>query len=757
MGVEYCNFPLEISDTENFELARAKTCLKAVQNSPYCTMVSLNKIIKDKDFFFKKNDEILIFDSEVEIPQYPKNDIKQTERIAIIFSREDKRTPWVFALRKNFPESKHQNSFFLGYPKSLCIYDKLFDELKISWSSGVFIEDIRNWLKLTAKDKLHQDDQQLEPFVLLDQGDIILPNDIKSGDKLFAYAAEQRDNRLSVLTSRNSFDQESKINFQTVILLGQPQVHGLIKFAPQNCKELQSFLLNAGINFRNELEKALKENKSNGEDRLLFLILLPKQRNTNSPETVTEIHSYIFLEKIQDVGIKIGLWELFNGLLTEIINFNSSKLKPESEIDHSSLSEVKIGMLKPHFSFNRTQAALLNNNTMPLEKIPNVLCIGLGALGSQVFMNLARSGWGKWNLVDDDILLPHNLARHSLYNDFLTWSKVKALSYIANNIISDNTFSIPVFTNILRQQNEEETKLLNEKINECDVIFDFSATISVPRHLCSNDIFSKKRILSSFLNPAGNCSVILYEDANRNLSIDIIEMLFYRELSNNLALHSYFTYKVGGSIRYSSSCKDISNQIPQDYLAIHAAITSNFIKNNFYNANARAVIISYNAKNMNVIKHEIIIPKFYRYKVSEWEIIIDEILIEKIYTQRKIKLPNETGGILIGSWDVEYKRIYILDTVIPSDNSEYPTFFYRGIDGLREQLLNINKTTAGMLKYVGEWHSHPDNCSTNPSHDDLGLLSWLTENMSYENLPAIMLIMGENKEYHFSFGKIIDG
>ena len=40
--------------------------------------------------------------------------------------------------------------------------------------------------------------------------------------------------------------------------------------------------------------------------------------------------------------------------------------------------------------------------------------MGAGALGSQVIITLARSGFGNWTIVDEDDLLPHNLARHAL-------------------------------------------------------------------------------------------------------------------------------------------------------------------------------------------------------------------------------------------------------------------------------------------------------------------------------------------------------
>ncbi len=745
MSTVYFEIPLKIEKVENFEIPRAKSCLSAVQNSPFCTLISLGKIAHKKDIF-KQGDELLIFDTEVEVPQYPKNDIQKSERLAIVCSREDDFTPYVFALRTNFPKAMHENLFFKDYPKSLCIYDKSFDELKITWSSAVFIEDIRNWLKLTAKGALHQEDQQLEPLVLFNEGDIILPYDIKPNEQLYTLAFKQKSDKITVITSRIPFDTKENISFSLINLTGKPQLHGIINELPQNIEDLHLFLLKAKIDLNSELIKALKNKKSNNSDKLLFLIALPIKRNSTSAELKFEYHSYLTFDTIRDIGIKIGLWQLFeNKNLADILDF---------DIDQSNFGELKIGLLTPQFSFNRKLANLLNDFNNPAD-IPNILAIGLGALGSQVFINLARSGFGKWFLIDNDTFFPHNLARHHLDANYLYIPKVISLSNIANNMLNDNSFSFPLDINILRQQDENDKKILEEKINESDLVFDFSASTSVPRFLCNNSLFSKKRILSSFLNPTGNYNVILFESEDKSVTIDILEMLFYRELISTISFQNYFIYSDKGEIRYSTSCKDLSSRIPQDFMAIHASVTSNFIKQMYDKDNPVACIMYYN-NNFELIKHDIKIPKVSRKKLSDWEIIIDDVLLNKINAIRQDRLPNETGGILIGSWDVEYKRIYLLDTIIPDNNYEYPTCFYRGIEGLHESLENIGKLTACMIKYIGEWHSHPDGCPPNLSEDDFILLAWLTENMSIENLPALMMIKGEDLQYNFFMGKTIE-
>jgi proteasome lid subunit RPN8/RPN11 len=47
-----------------------------------------------------------------------------------------------------------------------------------------------------------------------------------------------------------------------------------------------------------------------------------------------------------------------------------------------------------------------------------------------------------------------------------------------------------------------------------------------------------------------------------------------------------------------------------------------------------------------------------------------------------------------------------------------------------------------MLRYVGEWHSHPDGVRARPSGEDVLLYVHLALEMEIEDRPAIMLIAG---------------
>ena len=84
-------------------------------------------------------------------------------------------------------------------------------------------------------------------------------------------------------------------------------------------------------------------------------------------------------------------------------------------------------------------------------------------------------------------------------------------------------------------------------------------------------------------------------------------------------------------------------------------------------------------------------------------------------------LPKETGGVLIGYFDVPRRCVYVVDALPPPrDSIEHETAFIRGYAGLQDELDRIEERTGGQVVYVGEWHSHPDGAGVDLSDDDEG-------------------------------------
>lgn len=129
------------------------------------------------------------------------------------------------------------------------------------------------------------------------------------------------------------------------------------------------------------------------------------------------------------------------------------------------------------------------------------------------------------------------------------------------------------------------------------------------------------------------------------------------------------------------------------------------------------------------------------------KIVWDAEIRQKIRSQRSAHFPNETGGVLLGYFDHISQKVFIVDALpAPDDSREEVTGFIRGTAGLETAIKTANDRTANIVGYVGEWHSHPQNHSSDPSHDDIKLLRHLAISLMDEGKVALMLIVGEKDE-----------
>ena len=76
--------------------------------------------------------------------------------------------------------------------------------------------------------------------------------------------------------------------------------------------------------------------------------------------------------------------------------------------------------------------------------------------------------------------------------------------------------------------------------------------------------------------------------------------------------------------------------------------------------------------------------------------------LRRLADLRASKLPNETGGVLIGVYDLQRRSTYVVDTVpSPPDSGEWPTLYIRGSDGLMARIQELSEYSGSQLEYVG--------------------------------------------------------
>ena len=278
---------------------------------------------------------------------------------------------------------------------------------------------------------------------------------------------------------------------------------------------------------------------------------------------------------------------------------------------------------------------------------------------------------------------------------------------------------------------------------EADVIADCSADVSAARHLAL-DVPGGSRRLSLFLSPTGEQLVLLLEDKDRHVTLDALEMQFYRLLLDTEALNDHYG-TAGKVIRYGRSCRDLSAVLSADAIALFAGIGSRAIERLL--AEEEAVIQVWKTENDCSVSSFYAPPRSsFRKTVADFNIVWDKAVVEKLIWFRGEKLPKETGGALLGCWDLSRRILYIVDiTGAPLDSIERPTAFIRGSKDLSNWINAVSRITGKAVEYVGEWHSHPDGYSTRPSPDDRKVFQWIDDRLSIDGLPAVVLIVGETE------------
>jgi len=676
-----------------------------------------------------------------ERPQKLAHPIDREEPLAATFPEGDNRVPEVVSLRRDFPNVPHLNLGINELPKSLCLYDQPYENMRLTWTPAELLYRIHFWLSRTATVTLHGEDQPLEPLLAASGFRLVMPADFDMSNPnekprpFNLFRVESVEGQFTLRAVWQAPGQ--KIDSVAAVFWCQPQEHGVINHQPLNLQQLQELCLRAGLSIAEELRQTLRQwfldKPSNDilQAKLVLILILPKTRHSRGQVESVETRAFITRGvSVEELGRRLGLFERHGGTAGMIIGNPSIPAK--------TLESVEICLLQVLNALSPTSAAGLNG-IEPCQA--RIVAIGVGALGSQIYNNLVRAGYGRWTLIDNDVLLPHNCARHFLGDWAVGTNKAQTMAQVGKLTLNDPAMGEFIPADVL--QPAEYAEAVNKALQNAELVLDLSASVAVSRHLARSEI--KPRAFSAYLTPRGDGLIIAAEDNVRIIRLDWLEMLHYRAVLNEPTLADSLQPK-DARIRYGNSCRDISTELAQDDTALWAAIASKAIKQMSQGVGAALRIYRADERGItSLIEPEVSEAKALRFR--DWVIRIDGWLLEKLARLRATRLPNETGGVLLGTFDT-YHRVCSVVDVLPSppDSTEWPTSYIRGCEGLAAKVQEVKTLTLGQISYIGEWHSHPQRASTRPSSDDLRAYGWLTSHMHAEALPGIMLIIGDKRE-----------
>jgi hypothetical protein len=680
---------------------------------------------------------------EVERPQDLAHPIRATEPVAVVLAAQGGQ-PRVLALRDDFPDTPHQNWTPQGAPCSLCIDDRPWSEAKLTYRPAELIRRIQSWLAKAARGELHDTAQPPDPLFFISQLAIIVPR------KALQPAAEpveltgfvRQDNPALIIT-RVVADTEPRRNglpgIVVVALRAQAQSMTRLRHAPVTLATLNDELQQAGIRLDDEIRTRLKAWAGIANDsvrrlssRIAIVVTFPV---TAPDSTVTDdVRAFISLDTAGQIGVKWGL--LANSKAAGVAGADNVFVRAVPE-GTPSTDDIKIEPAQVHLAFDRELAATVAGQATPDRR--RAVLVGGGALGSQIGVNLAREGRFSWTVVDNDHLLPHNMARHALLADEIGAPKALALARQMGWLINES------FTAVAGDVTKPDAELVKE-FAEAEVIIDASASVAVSRYLADLGDAHGRR-LCVFYNPAGTAVVLLAESTDRSITLRDLEAQYHRLVQTDPALEGHLRAEPG--VRYSGSCRALTNRIPATNAALLSALGARGLVEALKGDEA-AVRIWKVADTGAVHLIERRGAPAHRASLGDWTIVYDDDLLAELGRLREGRLPHETGGVLLGIADMSRKSIHVVHALPePEDSRGSAEGFERGVVGLRTAVSRAVESSLHQLSYGGEWHSHPRKSSPLPSAIDLAQIAWLGGELEHEGLPGLMAIAADDGVFAF--------
>lgn len=687
-------------------------------------------------------------DVEVERPQELAYPIGRVEPIAVLFPFGGGH-PSVLALREDFPDTPHQNWSPADGPCALCVDDRPWAEARLTVTGYELARRIQLWLSRAARGELHDPAQPPDPLFFASQLGLVVPASavVESTEPVELAGIVREDNEDLILTE-TARPSGIPPSFAVLAFKAQLQEMTRLRYAPRNLDALAAELERCGIGLLDELKARLKawaglESASiqRLSARLAIVMAFPV---ATGQRRIDDLRAFMTFDTAGEIGVALGVLHANESQVGDKRAFVPAI--PEAQPNERNL---RVEPAQVHFALNREIAAAIAGQLVPDSR--RAVLVGAGSLGSQLSLNLAREGRFNWTVVDEDYILPHNLVRHALFADDIGAPKASALAYELASTLAEKVTDIRC--NIL-QPKESLREQLTTALAEADIIIDASASVAVSRHLSDLPEIQARRICA-FFNPAGTSVVLLAESAGRDITLRDLEAQYHRMLLSDSRLSGHLLPD-GLGMRYSGSCRALTNKIPASNAALLSALASRGTVQAL--ATDEALISVWNLATdgeVNLVRREG--APVTRTQLSDWTVTYDTGLLSDLAALRKARLPNETGGVLLGIVDMCQKTIHIAHALPEPEDSQGTAFgFERGIVNLKALVGRAVAATMHQLRYVGEWHSHPDWATALPSSTDLTQLVWLGQELELEGLPGLMAIAAHDGRFTLVLGCIRD-
>lgn len=671
--------------------------------------------------------------------------IHRNERLAISF-RENEKFPWeVRALRKDFPLTGHQYHALENEPRPLCLYLASWESVQRSWTPQLFVSRIFWWLRATAEGTIHGSDQPAEQLFFSSPYTVVLPRGYFDGESGTApknltftnIPSEDASSHTLIGNYAEGNDGKQSFCFSLPLLL-EPVEYGPVEGFPHNLGLLQEILQKRKCNLVDRLKAAIAELAANSgiaaNKKEVVLLILGIPRLLNGQPHGTEIQGFVVESDICKLGEKLAV--IYESPIDKKYYVEQS-ISGEPKQDSGAWQAISI--MPVNISSYPNEEAVRKYSGLKADEVgPKGVIAGVGALGSLLAQIWNRECWGDWHYVDSDIVQAHNIVRHIASHHCVGHPKVRVASALVNEI---HPSPVEAQSRAVVGTIESENQKIQEVIKDSSLIVDVTTTIHVPRIIAQNDSFP--RAVSAFLTPSGSSSVLLMEDSGRHIRCNSLEAQYYRAILETEWGKNHLTGHLG-KFSVGGGCREVTLALSNEMLHIHAGNLARQLRKGVAHDDARICIWEYQDETGSMELHDVRVFRSCTLQIGQWRVVLDEGLLNEGRRLRATALPSETGGILLGIVDQKDQAITLVRACkAPLASEELEDSFIRaayGTDFINDCVLR----TAGIVTYVGEWHSHPEGIAPLPSSLDVRQHFFVHESLSQEGQPALMMIISED-------------
>ncbi len=389
-------------------------------------------------------------------------------------------------------------------------------------------------------------------------------------------------------------------------------------------------------------------------------------------------------------------------------------------------------------SFTPRLARLMSGGKQE-DEMKTVVVVGAGAMGSAVCDSLARTGRFRLGIVDNDLLQPHNLARHVLTGADVGRAKAQALAERLNALyVSDDPVATAVCKDVFRLSPADLEVLLAGAA----CVLDLSASIAVQRFLADLD-HPEVPVVSAYQIASGRGTVLLAE-ATRSGGVDALDVAMMSRWRRKPLIAEWLTEKpdtvdIGGGCRSASA--RIADALVREGASWVADCVSTWLGPRGWPKTPVFGLLERADEPMPVVRTHWQECGVSSSASEAWLVqMTDEV--ESALNRAVQKAGSvETGGILIGQIDRQRLVIYVTEVwQAPPDSDASAVGFVRGRRRLKTRLAMLEGDTEHRLTYVGEWHSHPPQCGVGMSAQDSRTAGEMARKLTRDRVPALCAI-----------------